>query len=80
MFKYDASFMFVFNTFEYVPGSGGKDEVEKTVLMVGATGSGKSTLLNAMVNYILGVTWEDPFRFKIIHDEKNQDNPCTGQV
>ncbi|XP_041349193.1 uncharacterized protein LOC121368522 [Gigantopelta aegis] len=39
---------------------------EKTVMMIGATGSGKSTLIEGMVNHILGVKWEDNFRFKII--------------
>ena len=41
----------------------------KTIFLVGATGSGKSTLVDAMVNYILGVKWDDPFRFKVVPDE-----------
>lgn len=61
-------------------GSAGKDDVEKKVLMVGSTGSGKSTLINAMINYILGVNWEDPNRFKLIHLEKPQENGSTSQV
>ena len=40
----------------------------KVVLLIGATGSGKSTLVDAMFNHILGVTWEDDFRFKLTEE------------
>ena len=47
------------------------DEAEsKTIIVLGQTGSGKTTLLNSFVNFILGVEFEDDFRYVII-DEKN---------
>ena len=54
----------------------------RAVLMVGATGSGKSTLINAMANYILGVEWEDDFRFKLIDEpaDKSQAHSQTDLV
>ncbi|XP_061441558.1 uncharacterized protein LOC133364776 [Rhineura floridana] len=44
----------------------------KVVMMMGATGSGKTTVINGMINYILGVQWEDNFRFKLIHEMANR--------
>ncbi|XP_036438818.1 uncharacterized protein LOC118816508 [Colossoma macropomum] len=42
----------------------------RTVLMVGETGTGKTTLINTMVNYFLGVKFEDKVWFEITEEEK----------
>jgi polynucleotide 5'-kinase involved in rRNA processing len=34
-------------------------------MLVGATGTGKSTLVDGIVNYALGVQWDDPYRFTV---------------
>ncbi|XP_035286626.1 uncharacterized protein LOC118234296 [Anguilla anguilla] len=44
----------------------------RTIMMVGETGTGKSSLINMMVNYMLGVKWEDKIRFEIIPDESKR--------
>lgn len=48
-------------------------------MLVGATGSGKSTLVDGIVNYVMGVSFEDPFRFSLIQLEK-EENKIDNQV
>lgn len=56
---------------------------EKTIMLVGSTGSGKSTLVDGIANYITGVSFEDPFRFKMVtleNDEEKTHNQAVSQT
>ena len=56
------------------------DEAEsKTIIVLGQTGSGKTTLLNSLVNFILGVEFEDDFRYVIIDEKYVQGNEVVDQ-
>jgi GTP-binding protein EngB required for normal cell division len=52
----------------------------KTILLMGATGSGKTTWINAMVNYVLGVEWEDDFRFKLVNEVVKGESQAHSQT
>ncbi|KAL7386036.1 hypothetical protein ABVT39_003220 [Epinephelus coioides] len=54
----------------------------RTIMVLGATGAGKSTLINGMINYILGVQWEDSYRFKLVDEDqsKSQAHSQTSEV
>lgn len=56
----------------FITGRFKHTDSEKTIMLVGATGSEKSTMLEGIVNYAMGVKFDDPFRFTL--EEEHKDN------
>ncbi len=63
---------------EKVAGSTDVKVERKMILLMGTTDSGKSSLINAMINFILGVDWKDPFRFQVIDDFQEEKECITA--
>ena len=47
------------------------EQVKKAIkiMVIAEVGSGKTTLLNSFINYLLGIKFEDNFRYKIIDED-----------
>ncbi|KAM8743303.1 uncharacterized protein AB9X84_017679 [Acanthopagrus schlegelii] len=57
------------------------NQSNRTILLVGEAGAGKSALINTLVNYTMGVKWEDDVWFQIVEEEKrNQSESQTSDV
>ena len=55
-------------------------EVEKVIMVVGATGAGKTTLINGFANYIYGIQWEDNFRLRVLSESNSDDSVSQTQT
>ncbi|KAM6975888.1 uncharacterized protein LKV04_015153 [Tautogolabrus adspersus] len=55
--------------------------MNKTILLVGETKTGKSTLINTLVNYAMGVKWEDEVWFSVVENyEEESEASQTSDV
>nr|XP_014352501.1 PREDICTED: stonustoxin subunit alpha-like [Latimeria chalumnae] len=53
----------------FIFGKTEEKRLNKVIMIIGATESETSTVINGMINYILGVDWEDKYRFKLVTKE-----------
>ena len=63
----------------YTLGDKNPMKAMKHIMMVGMTGAGKSLQINNLINYILGVNYDDDFRFKLILEEEELQDRRPGQ-
>ncbi|KAK9967161.1 hypothetical protein ABG768_001573, partial [Culter alburnus] len=61
---------------------GQKDRIKqgKVILMVGETGSGKTTIINTMINYFLGVKFDNQEWYEITDEEEEDVDETQSQT
>ena len=52
-------------------------EEHKSILLVGPPDSSKSCLINSLFNFVVGVNWNDPFRFLLKEDGQEETQPIS---
>ncbi|XP_073692859.1 uncharacterized protein [Garra rufa] len=58
---------------QWTYGRRDRNKQNKVILLVGETGTGKTTMINTMINYLLGVKFEDEEFYQITEEKENQD-------
>ncbi|XP_016391305.1 uncharacterized protein LOC107726283, partial [Sinocyclocheilus rhinocerous] len=54
-----------------------RNKQNKVILMVGETGAGKTTMINTLINYLLGVKFEDEEFYQITEETEDVDNSLS---
>ncbi|XP_016364087.1 uncharacterized protein LOC107705342 [Sinocyclocheilus rhinocerous] len=67
---------------QWTYGQKNRNKQNKVILMVGETGAGKTTMINTMINYILGVKFDDQEFYQITEetDDADQSQSQTHQM
>lgn len=58
---------------QWIYGRRDRNKQNKVILMVGETGTGKTTMINTLVNYLLGVKFEDQEFYQITEETEDKD-------
>ncbi|XDV19360.1 hypothetical protein PO909_024844 [Leuciscus waleckii] len=61
-------------------GKKDRNKQNKVILMVGETGTGKTTIINTMINYLLGVKFEDEEWYEITDEDEDDIDETQSQT
>ncbi|XP_026064136.1 uncharacterized protein LOC113047095 [Carassius auratus] len=65
---------------QWIYGRTDRNKQNKVILLVGETGAGKTTMINTMINYILGVKFDDQEFYQITEEEEENIDESQSQA